>query len=68
METKRARKVQNKRNSFIPTKVCGVRAELSWWEMCKDVAKKHGISTNELVVKSVKEYCENKLGQNNNVK
>lgn len=60
MEIKNGRKVANKRNSFIPTKVRGVRAEVSWWEMCENVAEIEDTKVNELIVRVVAEYCENK--------
>lgn len=69
MEIKRKRKVQNKRGSFIPTKVRGVRAELSWWEVCDYVATNLDKSnTNEMIVRVVAEYCKKRLGENNYVK
>lgn len=66
MEEKRVRKVQKRRNSFIPTKVRGIRADVSWWEMCDKVAKKiDNSNANEMIVRVVAEYCDKKLGENN---
>lgn len=59
MEIKNGRKLANKRNSFIPTKVRGVRAELSWWEMCENVAEVENTTVNEMIVRVVAEYCQN---------
>lgn len=59
---KKKYKTPNKRNSFIPTKVRGVRAEVSWWEVCDYVATSvDNSNTNEMIVRVVAEYCDNKL-------
>lgn len=69
MEEKIVRKVLNKRNSHIPTKVRGIRADVSWWEMCDNVAKNiDGSNTNAMIVQVMAEYCEKKLGESNYVK
>lgn len=66
MKIENGRKVANKRNSFIPTKVRGVRAEVSFWETCDYVASDiDGTNTNEMIVRVVAEYCEKKLVENN---
>lgn len=69
MEIRNGRKVANKRNSFIPTKVRGIRAELSWWEMCDYVATYlDNSNTNEMIVREMQKYCEKRLGENINGK
>lgn len=66
---KKKYKTPNKRNSGILTKVRGVRAELSWWEVCDYVATNiDNSNTNEMIVRVVAEYCDKKLGENNYVK
>jgi predicted DNA-binding ribbon-helix-helix protein len=52
--------VRNTRNSFTETKVRSVRAEPAFWEMCDSIAKEENTSTNELIVRVVYEYCNNK--------
>lgn len=64
MKIENGRKVNNARNSFIPTKVRGVRAELFWWDMCESAAKLENTNTNELIVRVVAEYCQNKNEEN----
>lgn len=54
------RVVRNRRNSFVPTKVIGIRAEVEFWEKIKEQAKKENIKRNELVVRVLTEYCEGK--------
>jgi predicted DNA-binding ribbon-helix-helix protein len=48
---------RNKRNSFIETKVVGLRAELSFWEMCEKKAKSENTTRNNLIISVVSEYC-----------
>ena len=50
--------VRNKRGSFVATKVVGVRAEDSFWEMAERVAFAEGKTRNGLIVDVVSEYCE----------
>lgn len=50
--------VRNKRGSFVATKVVGVRAEETFWEMTDKVAEAEGKTRNGLIVDIVSEYCE----------
>lgn len=50
--------VRNKRGSFVATKVVGVRAEDTFWEMAERVAFAEGKTRNGLIVDVVSEYCE----------
>lgn len=59
------KRVRNKRNSFVPTKVIGIRAECLFWEMCDKVAYEENTTRNDLVVRAVSQYIEKK-GDNNN--
>lgn len=43
------------------SKVCGVRAEVEFWDMCKEVAKIKKTTKNELIVRIVGKYCKKVL-------
>ena len=58
MEVRNGRKVRNGRNAMVRTMVRGVRGECEMWEKCDLIAKKMGISKNELVLIAIYEYCE----------
>lgn len=47
---------RNKRNSFIPTKTVGVRAEVEFWDKVAVVAKEEGLARNGFIIKVVTEY------------
>ena len=51
------KKTRNKRNSFISTKVVGVRADLQFWDMCDKQAKKENVTRNNLIVSVMLDYC-----------
>lgn len=55
------KKVRNRRNTFVPTIVKGVRAETSFWENLDKVAKEDGVTRNELIVVAVCQYCEGRF-------
>jgi predicted DNA-binding ribbon-helix-helix protein len=60
-----ARKERRKRNSFIPTKVRGVRAEYEFWELLNAVTELENTTGNELIIRVVTNYCENALNKGN---
>lgn len=51
------KKQRNKRNSFVETKVVGVRADLSFWDMCDNKAKSENTTRNNLIVSVMCDYC-----------
>ena len=51
---------RNKRNSFIPSKVIGVRAECELWDRCDKVAIILNTTRNDVIVKAVIEYIKDK--------
>jgi predicted DNA-binding ribbon-helix-helix protein len=55
-----SKKQRNKRNSFVPTKVIGVRAECAFWDLCDETARAENTTRNGLVIKAVSDYIENK--------
>ena len=61
--TMKNKRVRNKRNSFIPTKVVGVRAENSFWELCASTAERENTTRNDLIVSVVRDYCEKEAEQ-----
>jgi predicted DNA-binding ribbon-helix-helix protein len=56
--------VRNKPNTFVPSRVVGVRAEETFWDGVDAVAEKQGISRNGLIIKVMNEYIKN-YGDNN---
>ena len=54
---------RNKRNSFIATKIVGVRAEIADWEKWEMVANSEGMSRNSLIVQVMNSYCGVKNGR-----
>ena len=58
------KRVRNKRNSFVPTKVIGIRAECLFWELCDKVAYEEHTTRNDLVIRAVSQYIENKEAGN----
>ena len=57
------KKPRNKRNSCVETKVIGVRAELSFWEMCDKKAKSENTTRNNLIISVMSEYCGGENGK-----
>lgn len=49
---------RNKRNSFVPTKTLGVRAEVSFWDRVTEVAKSEGLARNGFIIKILTEYMD----------
>lgn len=47
---------RNKRNSFIPTKTLGIRAEVSFWDRVTEAAKSEGLARNGFIIKVLTEY------------
>lgn len=57
------KKKRNKRNSFVETKVIGLRAELSFWEMCERKAISENTTRNNLIISVMSEYCGGENGK-----
>jgi predicted DNA-binding ribbon-helix-helix protein len=51
--------VRNKPNSFVPTRVIGIRAEQFFWESVEEVAMRQNLSRNGLIIKVMSEYIMN---------
>ena len=51
--------VRNKPNTFVPTRVVGIRAEEIFWESVEEVAYRKGISRNGLIIKVMSDYIMN---------
>ena len=49
---------------LLPTVVRGIRAEISLWKWCDDVARREHLSRNSVVVRAMRKYCEEKDGKN----
>lgn len=58
MNIENNRRVRNRRNSFIPTSVKGVRAEETFWKKCDKKAREERTTRNELIVRIVSKYCD----------
>jgi hypothetical protein len=58
MVTAQSKRRRNKRNSFVPTKVIGVRAECVLWDKIDKTAGALGTTRNDLVVSAVNWYCD----------
>ena len=58
MKIENGKRVRNKRNSFIPTIVKGVRAEPEFFELVDERANAESTSRNELIVRVMTKYCE----------
>lgn len=61
MRIENNRRVRNKRNSFTPTIVKGVRAEPEFFDLVDKKANSEGTNRNELIVRVMTKYCEGKL-------
>lgn len=48
--------VRNKPNTFVPTRVVGIRAEEMFWDSVEEVAYRQGISRNGLIIKVMSDY------------
>lgn len=48
--------VRNKPNTFVPTRVVGIRAEEMFWDSVEEVACREGISRNGLIIKVMSDY------------
>ena len=57
--SKRKNYMRNKPNSFVPTRVVGIRAEELFWESVEEVARREGISRNGLIIKVMSDYIMN---------
>lgn len=49
---------RNKRNSFVPTKTLGVRAEHDFWDRVTEFAKSQGMARNGFIIKVLTEYMD----------
>lgn len=49
---------RNKRNSFVPTKTIGVRAEVEFWDKVSGIAKSEGLARNGFIIKVLTEYID----------
>ena len=61
MRIENNRRVRNRRNSFTPTIVKGVRAEPEFFELVDKKANLEQTTRNELIVRVMTKYCEEKL-------
>lgn len=61
MRIENNRRVRNRRNSFTPTIVKGVRAEPEFFELVDKKANLEQTTRNELIVRVMTKYCEGKL-------
>lgn len=57
--------VRNKRNTFEPALVKGVRAPVALWGRMKAQAEREKLTTNALIVRVMDEYCTEKEDDNN---
>ena len=51
--------VRNKPNTFVPTRVVGIRGEAFFWDSVEEIAMRQGISRNGLIIKVMSEYIMN---------
>jgi predicted DNA-binding ribbon-helix-helix protein len=63
--TKRKNYMRNKRNTNVPTRVVGVRADEFFWDSVEEVAHREGVSRNGLIIRVLADYImrEHKNGE-----